>query len=57
MVITKGNSSNPIKNYLKMVKSTWFYSNTSPKTARKKWISSQIKANGSIIVDDGAEIA
>ena len=57
MVITKGSSSNPIKKLYEDGKSTWFYSDTSPKTARKKWISSQIKAKGSIIVDDGAEIA
>ena len=57
MVITKGSSSKPIKKLYEDGKSTWFYSDTSPKTARKKWISSQIKAKGSIIVDDGAEIA
>ena len=57
MVITKGSSLNPIKKLFKNGKSTWFYSHTSPKTARKKWISSQIKAKGSIIIDDGAEIA
>lgn len=57
MVITKGSSSKPIKKLYEDGKSTWFYSGTSPKTARKKWISSQIKAKGSIIVDDGAEIA
>ena len=57
MVITKGSSLNPIKKLFKNGKATWFYSNTSPKTARKKWISSQIETKGSIIVDDGAEIA
>ena len=57
MVITKGSSLNPIKKLFENGKATWFYSNTSPKTARKKWISSQIKSKGSIIVDDGAEIA
>ena len=57
MIITKGSSSKPIKKLYEDGKSTWFYSDTSPKTARKKWISSQIKAKGSIIVDDGAEIA
>ncbi len=57
MIITKGSSSKPIKKLYENGKSTWFYSDTSPKTARKKWISSQVKAKGSIIVDDGAEIA
>ena len=57
MIITKGSTSNPIKKLFENGKATWFYSDTSPKTARKKWISSQIKAKGNIIVDDGAEIA
>ena len=34
-----------------------FLTNTSPKTARKKWISSQIKVKGYIIIDEGAEEA
>ena len=38
-------------------KASWFCSKTSPKTARKKWISSQLKSKGIIIVDDGAELA
>ena len=57
MIITKGSTSNPIKKLFENGKASWFYSDTSPKTARKKWISSQIKAKGSIIVDNGAEIA
>ena len=57
MVITKGSSVSPIKKLFKNGKATWFFSKTSPKTARKKWISSQIKAKGSIIVDNGAEAA
>ena len=36
---------------------SWLPTKAKSKTARKKWISSQIKAKGSIIVDDGAEIA
>ena len=35
MVITKGSSLNPIKKLFENGKATWFYSNTSPKTARK----------------------
>ncbi|MDC3024172.1 glutamate 5-kinase [Alphaproteobacteria bacterium] len=57
MVITRGNLENPIKKLLENGKATWFISKTSPRTARKKWISSQIKSKGSIIIDNGAEIA
>jgi len=54
MVITRGNTSQPLKKLLKTKEATWFISHTSAKSARKKWISSQLKTYGSIIVDDGA---
>ena len=57
MVITKGSTLKPIKKLFKEGRSTWFFSHTSAKTARKKWISSQLKTRGSIIIDKGAEIA
>ncbi len=57
MVITKGSTASPIKKLFVNAKATWFLSKTSPKTARKKWISSQLKAKGSIIVDNGAELS
>ena len=57
MIITKGSSSSPIKKLFENGKASWFCSKTSPKTARKKWISSQLKSKGIIIVDDGAELA
>ncbi len=57
LIITKGNKDNPIKKLFKNGKSTWFYTHTTAKTARKKWISSQVKILGSIIIDDGAENA
>ena len=44
------------KKLFKNGKATWFYSKTSPKT-KKKMDLPQIKTKGSIIVDDGAEIA
>ena len=56
MIITKGSITKPIRKLFENGKSTWFY-HTTAKTARKKWISSQQKALGSIIIDDGAENA
>ena len=57
MVITKGNINNPIQSIFKRNKSTWFFSEISPKSARKKWISSQVQVKGSIKIDEGAEKA
>ena len=57
MIITKGNNSSLLNSILNKNKSTWFITKTSPKSARKKWISSQLKVKGSIKVDGGAEAA
>ncbi len=57
MIITKGNNSSLLNSILNKNKSTWFITKTSPKSARKKWISSQLKVKGSIKVDSGAEAA
>ena len=57
MIITKGNTIKPIRKLFTGAESTWFYSDTTAKTARKKWISSQQKTCGSIIIDEGAEKA
>ena len=57
MIITKGSTLNPIKKLMGNANCSCFYSHTSAKTARKKWISSQLKTYGSIVIDKGAEIA
>ena len=57
MVITKGSKSNLFSSILKHDKATWFITKTSPKSARKKWISSQMTVKGRIKVDKGAEAA
>ena len=57
MVITKGSKSNLFSSIFKNNKATWFISKTSPKSARKKWISSQMTVKGKIKVDKGAESA
>ena len=50
MVITKGSKSNLFSSILKNDKATWFITKTSPKSARKKWISSQMTVKGKIKV-------
>ena len=57
MIITKGNKENPITSIIKKSKMTLFLSSTNPKTARKKWIASQINIKGNIKIDLGAEKA
>ncbi len=57
MLITRGNKEIPINSILKKGKFSLFLTTTSPKTARKKWISSQIKIKGRIVIDQGAEKA
>ena len=57
MVITKGSKSDPVSSIFKNNKATWFITKTSPKSARKKWISSQMTVKGKIRVDKGAEAA
>ena len=47
----------PISSIIQKANFTLFLTDTSPKTARKKWISSQMKVQGSIIIDQGAEEA
>ena len=57
MVITKGSKNDIFSSILKNNKATWFITKTSPKSARKKWISSQMTVKGKIKVDKGAESA
>ena len=57
MIITRGNKLKPISSIMQKANFSLFLTNTSPKTARKKWISSQIKVKGYIIIDEGAEEA
>tara|TARA_A100001011_G_scaffold148935_1_gene157070 strand:- start:3256 stop:4386 length:1131 start_codon:yes stop_codon:yes gene_type:complete len=57
MLITRGNKESPISSIINNGKFSLFLTNTSPKTARKKWISSQMKVKGKIVIDQGAEIA
>ena len=51
MIITSGSPLSPISN---IEKATIFKASEKPVSARKKWISSHVKAEGSLILDDGA---
>ena len=57
MIITRGNKISPISSILKNGNFSLFLTSTNPNTARKKWISSQVKIKGEIIIDKGAENA
>ena len=57
MIITRGNKLRPISSIMQKANFSLFLTDTSPKTARKKWISSQMKIKGNITIDNGAEAA
>lgn len=54
MIIASGKLDNPIAALQRDVKGTLFKSSLKPLKARKKWISSHVHAEGSLIIDDGA---
>jgi glutamate 5-kinase len=54
MVITTGKRLNPVAALGSGARATWFAPAGNPVTARKKWISGQLQASGSVMVDDGA---
>lgn len=54
MVIAAGHGMHPLKAISDGAKCTWFIASSDPVTAKKKWIASQLEANGSVTVDDGA---
>lgn len=57
MVISNGTLLNPIKNYIKTRRGTWFSASTTPMAAKKKWIAGALSPSGSLIIDQGAENA
>lgn len=54
MVITSGKRLHPVAALGAGERATWFDPSGNPVTARKKWISGQLAAAGTIQVDDGA---
>lgn len=58
MIIVSGKIDNPLAALQgNKVKATLFLASEKPVSARKKWISSHVNAQGSIIIDDGAAAA
>lgn len=51
MIITSGKNNNPLST---IERATVFMASDKPISARKKWISSHVKSEGSLIIDDGA---
>jgi glutamate 5-kinase len=54
VVITKGESLNPLATIAKGSRHTVFRASVSPATARKRWIAGVLKPVGSLVIDDGA---
>jgi glutamate 5-kinase len=57
MAITNGKIKNPIKALFKDRPCTWFNPSKTPLAARKQWIIGTMNPVGTIIIDNGAEIA
>lgn len=54
MVITTGRVMNPLRQWQDGGPSTWFLSNATPVTARKKWIAGSLVPKGTLVIDKGA---
>lgn len=54
MMIASGKVDNPLRAVLDGARATVFNAADKPLTARKKWISSHVKAQGALIIDEGA---
>ncbi len=56
-VIINGTAQRPISAYEASGRGTWFNSNATPTTARKRWIAGSLRPAGSVTVDAGAAAA
>lgn len=54
MVITDGKAARPLTALGAGARATWFNANSSPLTARKRWIAGAVNPVGEITVDEGA---
>ena len=54
VVITRGESLNPLETIARGARHTIFRASVSPATARKRWIAGVLKPVGSLVIDDGA---
>ncbi len=57
MVIADGRQPGALRKLLDGARSTWFVATGSPRSARKRWIGSQMQADGTVTVDAGAVAA
>ena len=57
MIIGKGVETHPIRRLIEGERRTVFRAASTPKSARKHWISGSLHANGNYIADDGAAAA
>ncbi len=54
VIITKGESLNPLQKLRGQARHTIFRASISPATARKRWIAGVLKPMGSLMIDEGA---
>ncbi|MBT5072954.1 MAG: glutamate 5-kinase [Kordiimonadaceae bacterium] len=54
MVIINGTVNNPINEYIKNGRGTWFKASTTPLASKKKWIAGALSPVGTIVIDEGA---
>jgi glutamate 5-kinase len=54
MLVASGHADHPLRRIAEGERCTWFLAQTSPVTARKKWISGHVETRGALVVDDGA---
>ncbi|MEO1264710.1 MAG: glutamate 5-kinase, partial [Pseudomonadota bacterium] len=57
LAITSGKTPNPLKRLRDSARATWFIAKTDPVAARKRWISGQLAARGTLAIDAGAVAA
>ena len=54
MAIADGRTENPLQALTDGARVSWFLSNATPRTARKRWIAGSLKPKGVVTVDGGA---
>ncbi|MBB3977099.1 glutamate 5-kinase [Rhizobium azooxidifex] len=57
MIIASGKSDHPLRAIAEGVRSSWFAPAGLPVTARKTWIAGQLQPAGTLLIDEGAEVA
>jgi glutamate 5-kinase len=57
MLIANGRAAHPLQRLLEGERHTLFLANTTPLSARKKWLASMLAQQGAVVIDEGAEHA